>query len=283
MSRECSHCGLSNASGVKFCVGCGKPVSAPGARNPQPPTGGELTRLLRLIHKEPTGLAAGGVVLVFCVLIARIGWTPLSWLPRYFGRFVPESRCVGHTPGTFMMYVCSAKVAAFTVVGSVLFLLLIVVLRKPLKRLVKLFRSQGAGGADFLIAPLFATLVFTAAWAGVHYSLEQQVGLVSQRMFPVIIGVFTFVMQRYGSLLQRALGPLFTLRDQFPTWIRYPVAFLIPVLFSLIVTFEDRVTEEALKEQQTVLLAMAAGFLVLAPHKPQKSNLGPGGRRTTAL
>ena len=71
--------------------------------------------------------------------------------------------------------------------------------------------------------------------------------------------------QRYGPTLQQRLAGFFELRDRFPARLRFAIAFAVPILISLLITAEFRVTQTALKEQLVVLISLCCGYLALAP------------------
>jgi len=202
-----------------------------------------------------------------CGAFSFVGW-PLLALPAR----LPSSLLEGVVPygcpyetRTVGMYLCSAKIALVSLIGPILITILVIVFRKRLGDLVRRVSPRLPANGQFLIPPLVATLAFTLAWAGSHYDIGGERGIVTQRVFPGFIGLFTFAVAQWGASLQRHLGAFFDFRDRFPVWQRVALLMLVPVVISLAITFEDRVTRPVLKEQVVVLLSVVAGYLALAP------------------
>jgi hypothetical protein len=61
-----------------------------------------------------------------------------------------------------------------------------------------------------------------------------------------------------------------------PSYARYGIAMLVPLVLSFIITFQDRVTAAAFKEQLVTLVALGTGFLALTP---RDGNIPAGVRR----
>ncbi|MEK7215695.1 MAG: hypothetical protein AAB289_08890, partial [Chloroflexota bacterium] len=110
-----------------------------------------------------------------------------------------------------------------------------------------------------------ATLFFTISWSGAHTATALQSGILPQTMFPAVVGLFTFAVVRYGPPLQRSLVSFFDVRDRYPMKLRFGVAILVPFLASLLITFESRVSQTALKEQVVVVISLVTGYLAMAP------------------
>jgi hypothetical protein len=222
--------------------------------------------MLASIGGEQNGLLAAGFVIIVCVVLAVVTWYPLS-LPSRVIRddILPDWTCTSETPQTTGMYICSAKVGMLQVAGPLLMMGLIFVFRNQLKaRLDKLAPSLPPEGR-FLFAPVIATLVFTLSWAGFHFDTADQTGILPQRVFPALVGFTTFGFARWGPDLQRALRGFFDFRDTLPMALRLAVLIGIPLLFSYLLTNQERVSQTATKEQVVVILALALGFLMLAP------------------
>jgi hypothetical protein len=282
---NCARCGAPLRPGLAFCTQCGAPAAAAAAATPAavapPAPPAQPTRaaqplpaaqsppaagggVLGVINQDPTGLIAAAVIFAVCAAVSWVGWTPLSWPPRVINSVVPQGNCMSFTPGTVGMYLCSAGVAALLAVGPLLTILLIFLLRSVLVKAVKGVTASLPSQSHFLIVPVVATILFTIPWAGIHYNLSGQWGLLPQAVFPAVVGVFTFATARFNRPLQSALGPLFKFRDLCPVWLRFAAAAMIPLLLSLVITFQDRVSQEALKEQFIVLVSLLTGYLVLA-------------------
>ncbi|OGF57737.1 MAG: hypothetical protein A2Z21_00905 [Candidatus Fraserbacteria bacterium RBG_16_55_9] len=210
-------------------------------------------------------MAAAAVVFVASALISLISWVPLSLPSRFISAALPQFTCAAYRPGTLTNYMCAAGVALMAVAGPVLVIFLLFVLRAPLAKGLGYIALRLPKEMHFFLAPLLATALYTIAWAGVHYATATLTGILPQIIFPAVIGLFTYAVARYGSDVQRALTPLLDYRDRFPKWARILAAIAIPLVLSLLLTLQERVTQETLKEQGIVLIALCTGYLALAP------------------
>lgn len=220
--------------------------------------------LFRLANRDPSGLLAAAMVLVVGTFVSWIGWFPLGLPARLVGTFVSPGSCSSVRPGTLEMYLCSATVAGRTLVGPIAAPTIVIVLLFLLRNqmLTKLPVE-----ARFLVAPVVATILFALSWAAIHYQSTDDSGLLSQKIFPAVIGFFTFVSARYGPAFQRVLVPFFKVRDKVPSFLRIMIVFLIPLVVALVITFQERVSDTAQKEQIVVLLSLCTGYLALAPRQ----------------
>ncbi len=210
------------------------------------------------------------VILVFIVgiLVARIFWF-LGFIPNLFRNIIDPGNCSGHQVKTIGMYICSAMVAFKMLLGPLLLMVFIFVFRKRFFNFINKIKPKIPKDFQFLLAPVVSTLIFTILWAGSHPSIMDTNGIIDQRSFPSIIGVFTFITTNYYKEIQKKLTGFFEKRDKFSKPIRYLFALGIPVLLSLVITFEDRVSNVALKEQIIVLVSLVTGYLVLLPKQGQ--------------
>jgi len=199
-------------------------------------------------------------------------WTPLG-LPSEMLRSViaqPTNICRGGfevfaQAGTPKMYFCSAGVGLLTMAGPLLLIVAAFYFRKTLSALVRRYARLLPTEAQFLVAPLLATLLFAMSWSGSHFSTGNGMGIMPQTLFPAVIGLFTFAVGRWGPDAQRRLAPFFDLRDRYPMRLRIAAAIVVPIALSLIITAETRVSNTAFKEQLVVLVGLVSGFLALSP------------------
>jgi phosphate starvation-inducible membrane PsiE len=61
------------------------------------------------------------------------------------------------------------------------------------------------------------------------------------------------------------LTGFFDFRDAFPVPIRLLAVIAVPALLAFLITNQESVSDTALKEQFVVLVALAMGFLMMAP------------------
>jgi len=186
------------------------------------------------------------IVFISGILVSRIFWF-FGFLPNSFKYIISPGNCRGYQTKTIQMYLCSASVAFRTLIGPILFMVLIFFFRKAIFKFINKTKPMIPKDYHFVINPLIATLIFTILWSGSHYNTSRTIGIVGQKYFPVIVALFTYATSTYYSLLQEHLAAFFKKRDTIPKTIRYIIAFLIPLFISLIITFQDRVSAVALK------------------------------------
>jgi hypothetical protein len=253
---KCEKCGTENEAEVKQCKNCGFPM--------ENQTGSQ--GFLDSLNKPGNSLGAAAVVFVFCAILSLILWYPLSIPTRIIRAIIPVNlNCTGSTPGSFQMYLCSAGVGLFTIAIPLLSMLVVFIFRKQLTRLAKKLTPKLPESSRFLIMPAFATIIFVISWSGAHKDTGFSWGIMPQMAFPAIIGLFTFVIAKWGKQMQLSLKSFFDSRDKIPRLLRFVIAAAIPLAISLIITFQDRVSFEALKEQFVTMVSLVVGFLVMAP------------------
>ncbi len=264
-----------------FCTNCGKrrSVVLVERKPPMPPasrrTDSESTwaRLFEIVENEPTGLIGAFMVFVAADIVCVIGsfdwfsWSLFVIPARLIGLLVNPGECSTLSMGTLAMYACSAKVAALTLASPIAAFALLLAMRKWIARralnVTRLLPVQ----SQFMVAPLAATIAFAFGWFPVHDQINDDSGLLSQRAFPALVACFTYASNRYGHLVQNALAgtTFFERRDKLPRVGLWLLAALIPLGLSLIVTFQDRVSQAALKEQIVTIIALCIGYLAFTP------------------
>lgn len=216
-------------------------------------------------NAEPTGIGGAAVVVLASAILSIVGWVPLSLPARFLDGLVPAGNCVGSDPGSAVMYVCSAKVAALKIAGPIAIIALLIVLRARVVPLVVRGAQRVPPEARPLVPPLLATAVFVVSWGDIHAATGSETGILPQTVFPAVVGLFTYAVTRWNAAMQRALGPAFDQRDRLSKGMRYAAAIGIPLVVSLIITNEQRVSQTALKEQVVVIIGLVTGYLALAP------------------
>ena len=241
---------------------------------------GRLLAVLARANADPTGLGGAAVVIVASAVLSVVGWIPLSFPARVLDGLVPAGNCVGSDPGSAFMYLCSAKVATLKIAGPIAIIALLIVLRSRLVPLILRATQRLPAEARPLVAPLLATALFVVSWGDIHAATGAEVGILPQTIFPAVVGLFTYAMTRWNAAMQRVLRPLFDQRDRLSRRMRYVAAIGIPLLVSLIITNEQRVSQTALKEQVVVITGLLTGYLALAP---RGGDLLAGARELAAL
>jgi lipid-A-disaccharide synthase-like uncharacterized protein len=278
----CPKCRKENHADSEFCGACGTPLKASGK-----PTGTVPSRQDSLTTDMPAlppflmALIQAAFVFGICAIIPLFLGSVLGWPTREIKDALPDWNCVGETPGSNGMYLCSAKVGALAIAAPVILLIIIFIFRKPLIGLVTRLNSKLPEILQFILPPVFATIVFTMAWAGFHEETWDQSGILPHKIFPAFIGLFTYTVGRFGPGIQQSLSHYFNGRDKVPVLFRYLLVLAIPMGISYLITDQDRVSQEALKEQFVCLVALVVAFLLVSPRfKP--SPLG-GKRGGTGL
>ncbi len=275
----CSSCGKRNPAGNAFCASCGAALSGrPDAASSPPASGGPRTD--PVAGTGSPGLSLGvqiAAVLGVCALVSLIFGRILGLPAQLIKDILPTGTCTNEVPGTFGMYLCSMKVGLMTVVGPVLVMVVLFLFRKPLFAAVPKVNEKIPGQWQFLLPPVVAAMAFTMSWAGYHVQTWNKIGLVPHSVFPAVIGLFTYAVARFGPELARSLESFFQVRDGIPRFLRYVLVVAIPLTIALVITYQDRVSNEALKEQFVVLVGLAMAYLLIAP-RPDAEPLGGGVR-----
>jgi hypothetical protein len=205
-------------------------------------------------------------ILIVCIIISRVFWF-LGYVPNSFKHIINPGDCSGVELKSLEMYFCSAMVAFKTLAGPIIFMIVLFVFRKQVFKQVKRLQPLIPKDYRFLLIPAVSTLIFTIVWSGSHYTTSRTAGLIDQRNFPALIGIFSYVTTYYYKQIQVKLANFFEKRDKIPKILRYGIAFLTPILISLIITYQSRVTHVTVKEQLIVVISLISGYLVLVPKK----------------
>ncbi len=209
------------------------------------------------------------IAIAASLVVSICGWMPLGWLGHAARTLLVSRDCASYQAGTIGMFLCSGKVALATLVGPTavlcLFVLLLFAARRWGAKKLNNFKNVLPASARSAVGPAVATLFFLVGWAGVHYGAGLERGIVPQIFFPIVIGVFSFLIARYhGALIQNPiLRSVFQRRDKTPRALRAVIALLVPLLVSLAIIRGRSVSAAALKQQLVVLVALALGYLAL--------------------
>jgi hypothetical protein len=226
-----------------------------------------LRKELKRAEDDRTGRRALLDVALGCAIVAIVGWFPLGVLPNTVTALLGRPTCTAPagSGGSPLLYLCSARVALNALVGPLVILLIATLYREHLARAIRRGVTRAPATSRFLIAPVVATALFTASWAGAHWDSPFIWGLVPEIVFPAVAGVFAYLVGRYDPYLQQRLATLLERRDRYPRRIRFVVAIAVPLVVSLILTFGEPVAQATLKEQLIVVLGLVCGYLALVP------------------
>lgn len=271
----CSRCGKPNQQGNVFCAFCGASLSDSRGAAPAPvSTSGPRTAPSSGTRgQEPSLFVQIAAVFGVCALVSLVFGRVLGLPAQLIRDILPTGTCTNEIPGTFGMYLCSMKVGMVTVVGPILIMVVIFLLRKPLFAAVPKANEKIPERWQFLLPPVVAAVAFTMSWAGYHVQTWNKTGIMPHSVFPAVIGLFTYAVARFGPEIARTLESYFHVRDGVPRFLRYVLVIAIPLTVALIITFEERVSNEALKEQFIVLVGLAVAYLLVSP-RPDTGALG---------
>jgi hypothetical protein len=153
-----------------------------------------------------------------------------------------------------------------------LLLALLFLCRRWVAQVLVIRLAKLPGRIRYLVAPSLATLFFTVTWAGVHFGMESHAGLLPEKLFPAVIGLFSWAVTRYNFVLRNRLCvfPMMKSRDAIPRFIRIAIILLLALLLSLVSTLQTRVTAFELKEQLIVIVTLIGGYLLLSDQVPRE-------------
>jgi hypothetical protein len=232
------------------------------------------------LEADRSGALAMLVVLLAGVVLAYVLWVPFAQPTKIVNDIIGDKNCAAKLPGTSEMRTCAATVAAWKMVGPLVIGVLVFVFRKRLAKGVQKLATALHPGGRPLVAPLLATLLFLLVWAGSHATTGGQSGILPQKAFPAIIGVYTYAVVRYGPTLQGKLAGFFAKRERIPFVLRIVITVAVPTAVSLLITNQDRVSDTAMKEQFVVLIGLVLAYLMLSPKSGDITDLVRSGAPT---
>lgn len=240
-------------------------------------TGGPLRRVADAVGGDPTGVL--GLLLVgFVGLIGSYLLWPLASVPAgAIADVLPSVSCAPDAPRSSGMWTCSLWAGLVRMIGPVVVLAAVFLLRGRLGRAMQRLARQVPAGLRPVLAPLLATGLFLVAWAGSHLGRADEAGIFGQRAFPVVVGLSTYSLMRWGPTLQRRMSGFLDARDRLPLAARIAIVVAFTTLVSVLLTWQDRISQGPLKEQIVVILGLLAAGLLLAPRSDQ-----PAGATTAA-
>jgi hypothetical protein len=163
------------------------------------------------------------------------------------------------------MYFCSVKAGFLTALGPLLTIVIVIFFRRPLTAQLQKLTAKLPENSNLLVSPLLATGLFTMVHAAVHDNTAEQTGIVPQRMFPAVVGLFTFGAARFGPAVAQRYGATIDKRDRIPAVARVLLALAVPLVASYFLTNQERVSDTALKEQAITLLTLFTSYAAFVP------------------
>jgi hypothetical protein len=265
---NCPSCRKLTLLGDQFCSACGRSLNATSGEAIAP--NGDFRDIARAIHREKTGGASAFLVFILGAILCWFGWNQFGRPAWFINSFVQTGDCGDSTIGTWQMYLCAASVALRTALGSIVLMVIFLFCRQRLIRAGSRLVLRTAVEMRFLVRPLISTFLFVILWAGAHQETSELSGLISQKIFPAVLGLFVFFAARYGKTIHTRLIPFWVARNQRPKWLRIVVAIALSLTFAFWLTDEPRVSMPAMKEQIIVIASLVMGYLALGNPKGEK-------------
>lgn len=235
------------------------------------PTRAVTPHRLRRVSDAVSGDPAGVLGLLLVGLIGLIGsyllW-PLAAVPAgVVAEVLPAVSCAPAAPRSAGVWTCSLWAGLVRMIGPIAVLVVAYLLRRRLARMMQ--RASGAlpAGLHGLLAPLVATGLFLLVWSGSHIGRDVEPGLIGQRGFPVVVGLSTYSVMRWGPAIQARMTGFLDARDRLPLPVRVVVLVAFTTLVSVVLTWQDRISQGPLKEQLVVIVGLVGAGLLLAPRR----------------
>jgi hypothetical protein len=217
------------------------------------------------LAKPGNGLLAGAVALAAGAAVSYLLWPVLAIPGKVLKDAIPRGNCTNETPGSSGMYFCSVKAGTLTALGPFITVVVALVFRQPIAAQVRKLTRTLPSNSNVLVMPVMATAMFTMTFAAIHDKTADQSGLVPQRMFPALVGLFTFAASRLAPMVSNRYGAAIDRRNSIPLAMRVVVALAIPLVTSYLLTNQERVSDTALKEQTVALLTLGTSYAALVP------------------
>jgi hypothetical protein len=239
-----------------------RPPQGPPAGTASAPSSTSVAHFIAKLNEPGNWPLAGALA---AGLSVALSWAlfPLLALPGKLARQVlPTIGCWDHEPGSVDMWVCSAHAGSMVLLGGVVAMLVTLAFLGPISKQIS---KVAPTGSSVLIGPALGTLMFGLVFASAHDQTAVERGIVSQRIFPAVIGIAVFLATRFGPALGRRFAGQLQKRDRIPLLLRIAFTVAVPLLLTFLVMNQERVSSTAFKEQAIVLITMALGYVMLVP------------------
>ena len=206
-------------------------------------------------------------------LLSWIGWDILGIVPQAINAVIPTGSCTSFAPASIGMYFCSALVGLRVVFGSLVLAVAMLILRKPITAVVNLVNRAVPPQFRSVLPAVVAAGFFAVVWSGSHASTGHLWGILPHRAFPAVVGLFVQITMVWGPGFMARHATFFDARDRLPKIFRWGLVILVPMAVSLFITAEQRVSNEAFKQQFVVLVGMIAAYVIMTPKSGKLSDL----------
>lgn len=195
-------------------------------------------------------------------------------MPQAINTVIPTGGCTSFSPASVGMYICSAFVGLRVVFGSLVLAVVLLILRKPITVLVNAINQAAPAQYRSILPAVVAAVFFAVVWSGSHASTGNLWGVLPHRAFPAVVGALTQIAMTWGPAFMARHAALFDLRDKLSKLTRWLIVFIAPTAVSLVITAQQRVSNEAFKQQFVVIVGMVIAYLVMTPRSGKLSELG---------
>jgi len=218
-------------------------------------------------------LVSLGVVFGVSLILSWLGWDVLKVVPEMINSLIPTGSCTGFSPGSVGMYFCSGFVALRVVFGSLVLAVVLLFFRKPIAAVISRVNVFVPVSYRSVMPAILASVFFAIIWSGSHTSTGHLWGVLPHRAFPAVVGVMVHLTVFYGPGFMEHFSGFFDMRDRLSKLTRWVLVFLTPMGVSLIITYQERVSNEAFKQQFVVIVGMLAAFIIMTPRSGNISDL----------
>lgn len=237
-----------------------------------------LEYVRKRLRNDPKGWAHLAVAAAVTILLSALLYWPLGLPGRVLTRALTraaDGSCVTTTTG-IQNWFCGMGISLVAVSGAIVVIVVLLVLRKEVRKRSSRAVQRTPPEFHFLQRPVVVTLVFAMAWSSVLFHFYGRMGIVIEGLFPALVGLFVFALDRWDGAIKPRLGALWGHRERLPKPARLAVVILVPVLLGYLMTGW---MPYGVRDQLAALLAVLIGWLMWT-HAPEPVSTAP--RRSTA-
>lgn len=222
---------------------------------------------------QQSTVAMLAVVFVASLVLSWVGWDILGIVPQAINAVIPTGSCTSFAPASVGMYLCSALVGLRVVFGSLVLAVAMLILRKPITAIVNLINRAVPTQFRSVLPAVIAAGFFAVVWSGSHATTGSLWGILPHRGFAAAVGLFVQITMLWGPGFMTRHATFFGIRDRLPKIFRWGLVIVVPMVVSLFITAEQRVSNEAFKQQFVVLVGMVAAYVLMTPKSGKLSDL----------
>lgn len=258
------------------------PAKASKKEEPKDKPSPDDPKLAALAAIDPGKSIWNALAIVFfaSLILSWVGWDILKIVPLTINKLIPTGGCTSFSPASIGMYFCSAFVGLRVVFGSLVLAVLLFFARKPITVVINRINTLLPTSYRSVMPAVLAALFFAIVWSGSHALTGGLWGILPHRAFPALVGVLVHFTMVFGPDFMNRHAGFFDARDRLSTLTRWVLVFIIPTGISLVITLQQRVSNEAFKQQFVVLVGMVVAFIIMTPRSGKLSDLARQGGKT---